>query len=240
MLLSLKKVSEELPVGAISGGNEKDPNAKVLPEEWNEVFFKIEPFYVHPNHTIKIVDKKMYNDMQGTEGIVFLGKTDDFVTYTKEWKKLDELQEAKYKNAKEGSFQSKYTMYTGFYTIASGTVFMGFFLGIAFLAMMASCLMFKILSGASKDITRYQMLRKIGVRRELLTKSIYKELFFVFLFPAIIGIVHVLVGMNIFGFILIDPYFRIWVPIVIFVVIYAIYYLITVQLYKGIVLPKEE
>ncbi|ABS23629.1 FtsX-like permease family protein [Bacillus cytotoxicus] len=235
-----KKVSEELPVGAISGGNEKDPNAKVLPEEWNEVFFKIEPFYVHPNHTIKIVDKKMYNDMQGTEGIVFLGKTDDFVTYTKEWKKLDELQEAKYKNAKEGSFQSKYTMYTGFYTIASGTVFMGFFLGIAFLAMMASCLMFKILSGASKDITRYQMLRKIGVRRELLTKSIYKELFFVFLFPAIIGIVHVLVGMNIFGFILIDPYFRIWVPIVIFVVIYAIYYLITVQLYKGIVLPKEE
>ena len=99
--------------------------------------------------------------------------------------------------------------------------------------------MFKILSGASKDITRYQMLRKIGVRRELLTKSIYKELFLVFLFPAIVGIAHVLVGMNIFGFILIDPYFRIWIPIVIFVVIYAIYYFITVQLYKGIVLPKK-
>ncbi len=92
--------------------------------------------------------------------------------------------------------------------------------------------MFKILSGASKDIIRYQMLRKIGVRRELLTKSIYKELFLVFLFPAIVGIAHVLVGMNIFGFILVDPYFRIWVPIVIFVVIYAIYYFITVQLYK--------
>lgn len=84
------------------------------------------------------------------------------------------------------------------------------------------------------------MLRKIGVRRELLTKSIYKELFLVFLFPAIVGIAHVLVGMNIFGFILLDPYFRIWVPIVIFVVIYTIYYLITVQLYKGIVLPKED
>ena len=77
-------------------------------------------------------------------------------------------------------------------------MFMGFFVGIAFLAMMASCLMFKILSGASKDITRYQMLRKIGVRRELLTKSIYKELFLVFLFPAIVGIAHVLVGMNMF------------------------------------------
>ena len=158
---------------------------------------------------------------------------------TKRMEKLDELQLDKYKNVKAERLDSKYA-YDMFYGVASGTVFMGFFLGIAFLAMMASCLMFKILSGASKDITRYQMLRKIGVRRELLTKSIYKELFLVFLFPAIVGIAHVLVGMNIFGFILIDPYFRIWVPIVIFVVIYTIYYFITVQLYKGIVLPKED
>ena len=135
---------------------------------------------------------------------------------------------------------SKYAVYTEIYGFSSGTVFMGFFLGIAFLAMMASCLMFKILSGASSDITRYQMLRKIGVRRELLTKSIYKELFLVFLFPAIVGIVHVLVGMNIFSDFVVDPYFRIWLPIAIFVVIYAIYYFITVQLYKGIVLPKED
>ncbi|MDM5190423.1 FtsX-like permease family protein [Bacillus sp. DX4.1] len=236
-----KPVSEDLPVGAISRySQEKDANAKVIPEKWDNALRSIQPFYVHPDQTIKIVDKKMYDGVQGKEGVALLGKVDNFLTYKKEWKKIDELQIAKYKNVKEGSLQSKNQLYTGFYGIASGTVFMGFFLGIAFLAMMASCLMFKILSGASSDITRYQMLRKIGVRRELLTKSIYKELFLVFLFPAIVGIVHVLVGMNIFGFILLDPYFRIWLPIVIFVVIYAIYYFITVQLYKGIVLPKEE
>ncbi len=126
---------------------------------------------------------------------------------------------------------SKYQTYKSNQSLSSGLMFMGFFVGIAFLAMMASCLMFKVLSGASKDCTRYQMLRKIGVRRELLTQSIYKELFFVFLVPAIVGIVHVLVGMNMFGPLLIDPYFRIWLPLVIFVVIYLIYYLITVQLY---------
>ncbi|ACM15318.1 ABC transporter, permease [Bacillus cereus Q1] len=119
-------------------------------------------------------------------------------------------------------------------------MFMGFFVGIAFLAMMASFLMFKILSSASKDSTRYQMLRKIGVRRGLLTQSIYKELFFIFLVTAIVGIVHILVGMNMFAPLLIDPYFRIWLPLVIFVVIYLIYYLITVQLYKRILLPKED
>ncbi|UTG84211.1 FtsX-like permease family protein [Bacillus paranthracis] len=240
-IVNTKKVSEELPVGAVSREmNEKDASAKELPQEWDEAFRTIEPFYVHEDHAIKIVDQKMYDTVNGKEGIVFTGKTDDFEAHKKEWKKLDELQLDKYKNVKAERLDSKYQAYDMFYGVASGTVFMGFFLGIAFLAMMASCLMFKILSGASKDLTRYQMLRKIGVRRELLTKSIYKELFLVFLFPAIVGIAHVLVGMNIFGFILIDPYFRIWVPIIIFVVIYTIYYFITVQLYKGIVLPKED
>ncbi|AAT63600.1 MULTISPECIES: FtsX-like permease family protein [Bacillus cereus group] len=240
-IVNTKKVSEELPVGAVSREmNEKDASAKELPQEWDEAFRTIQPFYVHEDHAIKIVDQKMYDTVNGKEGIVFTGKTDDFEAHKKEWKKLDELQLDKYKNVAAERLDSKYQAYDMFYGVASGTVFMGFFLGIAFLAMMASCLMFKILSGASKDITRYQMLRKIGVRRELLTKSIYKELFLVFLFPAIVGIAHVLVGMNIFGFILIDPYFRIWVPIVIFVVIYTIYYFITVQLYKGIVLPKED
>lgn len=75
------------------------------------------------------------------------------------------MQLDKYKNVAVERLDSKYQTYDMLYGVASGTVFMGFFLGIAFLAMMASCLMFKILSGASKDITRYQMLRKIGVRQ---------------------------------------------------------------------------
>ncbi len=238
-IVKVKKASEELPVGAISSSSQEKSD-HVIPKEWEDAFRTLEPFYVHPDRTIKIVDQKMYDGLKGIEGIAFIGKTDDFLTYKKEWKKIDELQLAKYKNIKDDTLDSKYAYYSFSYAFASGTVFMGFFLGIAFLAMMASCLMFKILSGASKDITRYQMLRKIGVRRELLTKSIYKELFLVFLFPAIVGIVHVLVGMNIFVGFVIDPYFRIWLPIVIFVVIYAIYYFITVQLYKGIVLPKED
>ena len=58
--------------------------------------------------------------------------------------KLDELQLDKYKNVTAERMNSKYQSYDMFYGVASGTVFMGFFLGIAFLAMMASCLMFKI------------------------------------------------------------------------------------------------
>ncbi|MCI4253010.1 ABC transporter permease [Bacillus sp. CCB-MMP212] len=233
------KVSEKIPMNAFALSRQwgKDDGK---PKQWSDAFQTIQPEYMYPNHEVKIVNQNIYDNMKGTENKVFIGKTDDFGSYIKEWKKLDELQVAKYMNVKAEELDSKYQTYNMNHALASGLTFMGFFVGIAFLAMMASCLMFKVLSGASKDLTRYQMLRKIGVRRELLTQSIYKELFFVFLVPAIVGIVHILVGMNMFSPLLIDPYFRIWLPLVIFVVIYLTYYFITVQLYKKIVLPKEE
>ncbi|MGR5897483.1 FtsX-like permease family protein [Bacillus cereus] len=233
------KVSEEIPMNAFALSRQwgKDDGK---PRQWSDVFQTIQPEYMYPNHEVKIVNQNIYDNIKDTENTVFIGKTNNFGAYVKEWKKLDELQIVKYKNVKAEELGSKYQTYKGNQSFSSGLMFMGFFVGIAFLAMMASCLMFKVLSGASKDCTRYQMLRKIGVRRELLTQSIYKELFFVFLVPALVGIVHVLVGMNMFSPLLIDPYFRIWLPLVIFVVIYLIYYFITVQLYKKIVLPKEE
>ncbi|HDR3888621.1 TPA: ABC transporter permease [Bacillus cereus] len=234
-------VSRELIVGAVlSHRQEKnEDNTNVIPEEWGNVLRSLQKTYMNPSQKIQIVDQKMYDGIQGKEEIIILGKTDNFITYKEEWKKIDELELARYKDMKDVHLLSKYMLYEGYYSTYSGTVFMGFFLGIAFLAMLASCLMFKILSGASKDIIRYQMLRKIGVRYELLTKSIYKELLLVFLFPAIVGIMHVLVGMNMFSFLIDNPYFRIWLPIIIFLVIYVFYYFITVQLYKKIVLPKE-
>ncbi|HFK1527643.1 TPA: FtsX-like permease family protein [Bacillus cereus] len=235
--MKIEKVSEEIPIGAFSI---KRVQGETNTKQWIQAFRTIQPDYMYPDYEMKIVDQNIYDGMKGKESTVFMGRTDDFGSYIKEWKKLDELQMAKYKNVRAEELDSKYQAYIVSHNFASGLIFMGFFVGVAFLAMMASCLMFKILSGTSKDSTRYQMLRKIGVRRELLIQSIYKELFFVFLVPAIVGIVHVLVGINMFSVLLADPYFRIWLPIIIFVVIYSIYYLITVQLYKRIVLPKEK
>ncbi|WP_434182116.1 FtsX-like permease family protein [Bacillus thuringiensis] len=235
------KVSEEFPKDAFTLPKQlyKLYNDDSKTKQWKEAFYTIQPTYMYPEHQIKIIDSNIYDSMKEKENTVFIGKTDDFGAHLKKWKKLDELQVAKYKNVTSEELGSTYQMYNLSHGFASGFMFMGFFVGIAFLAMMASCLMFKVLSGASKDVTRYQMLHKIGVRRELLTKSIYKELFFIFLFPAIVGITHILVGMKMFSPLLIDPYSRIWLPLVIFIVIYSMYYWITVQLFKRIVLPKN-
>ncbi|UKK96693.1 FtsX-like permease family protein [Brevibacillus brevis] len=242
-----KLVTDPLPKETYIVSSSKDDKGKydAVPEDWDKaIFTNFINYQMIEGKSVLVVDQATYEKTAGSEHKVLLAQVDDYLKYTHELKEMDERQKQLIGSianveAKDVYTSSKYSTYAGMYIFTSGTMFMGFFLGIAFLAMMASCLMFKILSGASRDKDRYSMLRKIGVRRSLLVGSIYKELFMVFIFPAIIGLMHVLIGMEMFSFILLDPYLNIWIPTLIFVVIYAIYYYITVQLYRGIVLPKE-
>ncbi|KRM23376.1 FtsX-like permease family protein [Latilactobacillus graminis] len=133
----------------------------------------------------------------------------------------------------DGSKYVNYQMANGMF---SGLEFMGFFLGIAFLAMLASCLMFKILSGAASDVKRYTMLAKIGTRRSLLKQSIAKEIGVLFCLPGIVGSIHVLFGLQLFKQIMLNPYQNLWLPFTIFMILYVGYYWVTTWLYQGIVL----
>ncbi|MFD2706178.1 FtsX-like permease family protein [Salibacterium lacus] len=189
-----------------------------------------------------IVSRALYENINAEEGVVFAGKSDDFMAYHDQFAALDQIKEQKMEAADGENYysQSKYGMYESYQTLATGTVFMGFFLGVAFLAMMASCLMFKVLSGAAGDVPRYRMLQNIGVSRDLLKRSVAGELFIIFLIPALLGLAHVLIGMNMFSFILLEPYYRIWVSLLVFVVLYFLYYWLTVKMYQGMVLPERK
>src|SRR5699024_1820804 len=125
-----------------------------------------------------------------------------------------------------GDKLAAYTIINGFF---SGLEFMGFFLGIAFLAMLASCLMFKILSGANSDVKRYNMLYKIGTKPKTLRASINKEIAVLFSVPAILGIIHVLIGLQLFVKILYQPYMHIEIPFAIFIVLYLGYYFLILE-----------
>ncbi|KIV74372.1 ABC transporter, permease protein, putative [Bacillus mycoides] len=215
-----------------------------MPKDWEDAVVR-EIQITHNQFNgkpVRIADEERYKGIQGTEHTVTLAKVDDMKKYKPLLLDIDKRQKELIEKTTGAKVElyTKMTIYQFMNSFMSGTMFMGFFLGIAFLAMMASSLMFKILTGASRDVRRYEMLRKIGVRRSMLTKSIYKEISYLFIFPAIIGISHVLVGLNLFSFILVDPFVKVWMPIGIFLVIYFIYYWITVQLYKGMVMPKEE
>ena len=139
-----------------------------------------------------------------------------------------------------GGSNQKYVNYQLYNGIFSGFEFMGLFLGIAFLAMLASCLMFKILSGSKSDIGRYVMLEKIGTQRRLLKQSIRREIGVLFLAPGILGAIHVLFGLKLFETLMTNPYDNVLISFTIFFVMYFVYYALTTWLYTGIVLKRDK
>lgn len=190
------------------------------------------------NRQIKFVSNKKLNSVQGQKKHITLITVKNF---NKDYSTLMKIEEAQLKAAPEmaETLQStkpfSYQMMLGF---VSGFEFMGFFLGIAFLTMLASTLMFKVLSGAASDKMRYEMLYKIGTRRKVLKKSIRNEIGVLFLLPGVLGVIDVLFGLRLFTALLPHPYMGFWIPFLIFIVLYFIYYAVTVKLYENIVLKK--
>ena len=186
------------------------------------------------NHQMKFVTQSELNQMSGATQELTTYRLKDFEANLTVAKKIQNYENELFSNS--GRLSSKYTMYQLYLGLFGGLAFMGYFLGLAFLAMLASTLMFKILTGADYDKGRYHMLNRMGVRPSLLKKSIRSELAVLFGLPAVLGVVHVLFGLQLFKVLLIDPYNGILIPFVAFIVIYLIYYVITVWLYEKIVM----
>ncbi|WP_407894041.1 FtsX-like permease family protein [Lacticaseibacillus sp. N501-2] len=191
------------------------------------------------NRQIQIVPHAEYASATGTTRQVVAYQVKDFGANYTAFEAMFKAQNKQWHVTNpqmSGQKMASYDLINGMF---SGLAFMGFFLGIAFLAMLASTLMFKILSGASFDASRYLMLQKIGVRPGLLRRSVRQEIGALFAFPGLLGIVHVLFGLQLFTSMLRHPYHNLWVPFGIFIVLYGIYYLLTVWLYEGIVIKKD-
>ncbi|MBP1040739.1 ABC transporter permease [Vagococcus sp. BWB3-3] len=184
-----------------------------------------------------VVSQAEFDQLVGEVNTIQVIRVADYQAQLANFKELHQLELARHPGLEYSN--GKYEMYQQIQSMANGFMFMGFFLGIAFLAMLASCLMFKILTGAYQDIARYDMLHKIGVRRQLLMGSIRKEILAIFLAPAFLGVIHVLVGLKMFTLFIPNPYAYIAMPFGIYGCIYLVYYFITVYLYKDIVLPKK-
>lgn len=191
-------------------------------------------------YTPKILSAGQFAKQTGKTVTVTTIRVKDLQQDLKPLKQLNKLENKRFAapaSMTVGSYQG-YEMMNGFF---GGLEFMGYFLGIAFLAMLASCLMFKILSGAPGDQRRYRMLYKVGVRQNLMRWGIAKEIGILFLIPGIMGVIDVLFGLQMFKPLMgapMSPYLGIGSTFLIFIGLYVIYYLITLALYWRIVLPK--
>lgn len=193
---------------------------------------------LYPNNgkITSVVSQKKWRGINKKPETVTLIRVKDFARDFPQILHLERLQLKERSQATNVYQTSKANAYQRIIAYSSGFEFMGFFLGIAFLTMLASTLMFKVLSGAYNDRLRYQMLAKMGTRVKLLRNSIKWEIGALFTLPAILGVIDVLFGLKLFRTLLLYPYRGIWLPFMIFIILYLFYYLLTVKLYEKIVL----
>lgn len=76
-------------------------------------------------------------------------------------------------------------------------LFIAVYMGIVFLLSSAAVLALQQLSQCNDSIERYQALRKIGATKDMINKSIFKQVSIFFALPLVVSIVHSYVGITV-------------------------------------------
>lgn len=104
----------------------------------------------------------------------------------------------KIEEAVPGGFEvyPRVTQYVWEYYALGILFFLGLIISMVFILATFSTLYFKILSHALIDREQYTILKKIGMSKKEVAKSVYMQVGIEFLLPIIIGIIHSVVAMN--------------------------------------------
>ncbi|MFB6467457.1 FtsX-like permease family protein [Cytobacillus sp. Hz8] len=140
----------------------------------------------------------------------------------------------------DSKISTYYTVYRAGVEETGLNIFTIGFLGLVFLAATGSILYFKQLTEANSDKCRYEILRKIGVSRKEIYRSIAKQSLFVFALPLIVGVMHSFVILEVLNNMLSDVIgVNLTIPIIssmiAYIMIYFGYYVLTVKTYNNIV-----
>lgn len=188
---------------------------------------------------IVILPAKQFNQLAGTKSTLQLIRVRNL---NQSFSKLKQLERYSSSTAAKQGYEitNSYEMFVISNTLFGGLEFIGLFLGIAFLTMLASCLMFKVLSGTQIDRNRYQMLMKIGVSIKQLKRAVAYEIGVLFVIPGAAGILYVGLGLQVFKKLMVNPYDQWWWAVLGFSICYGIYYLLTVKLYQRLVIQTNQ
>ncbi|QED46532.1 FtsX-like permease family protein [Cytobacillus dafuensis] len=136
----------------------------------------------------------------------------------------------------ENIFSSFYHNYHKFFQVYGLLIFISAFLGFVFLLATGSMLHYKLLTEATADQPRYQILKKIGMSKSKLRKSIANQLIFIYLIPFIIAISHsTIIIIALSSFLGMSMMNSLMMTIGAYLAMYLIYYFVTLSKYTEIV-----
>ena len=143
---------------------------------------------------------------------------------------------------KDTVVNSYYDEFIEFHRLYGSFVFIGMFIGVLFVFASGSIMYYKQITEASEDKIRYDILRKIGVNRKETFSIIVKQIGFIFFMPMICAVINSVTALALYM-----KYFSnggspsmymikcIFVMMIIYIIIYLFYYLLTVKSYMKII-----
>ncbi len=138
-----------------------------------------------------------------------------------------------------------YELNSSIYTQYGAYLFIGTFLGILFLLASGSIMYYKQIIEAEEEVGRYDILKKTGMKRLEVKRSISKQLAVVFGMPLLVGLLHSVFAMiaynNAMMFVAEEvawAYLQEACICAVYILIYYFYYRLTVSSYLNIVWKK--
>lgn len=77
------------------------------------------------------------------------------------------------------------------YTLYGGFLFLGLFLGLAFLIATVLIIYYKQLSEGYEDKERFEIMQKVGLSRREIKKAIHSQILIVFFLPLVTAVIHI-------------------------------------------------
>ncbi|WP_026886943.1 FtsX-like permease family protein [Clostridium beijerinckii] len=161
-------------------------------------------------------------------------------------KKYDEIE----KDDMDGKYEdlnlpiigaySKDSIYSMEKRSSIGALFIRLYLGAVLLITSMAILSLKQLSEASDSVERYRALKRIGVNKNMINKTIFIQTSIYFSLPGILALIHSIIGITVINKVInsygqMDIRFSASITALIFVVVYTAYFYITYTSYRDIV-----
>ena len=203
--------------------------------------------WLHQQQKIAYKNPEIASSMQYRFNIDFDGSDKEKIeTYKLLREKMNVLKDdAKAKNFSIGDLysESKQELRDEIFAMYGGFLFLGSFLGLLFIMATVLIMYYKQVSEGYEDKERFAIMKKVGMSRAEVKKSIRSQVLMVFFIPLVMAAIHVLAAFPMITKLLSVLYltnvslFAICTvgTVVIFAVIYAAVYTITARTYYKIV-----
>ncbi|MGO3732503.1 MAG: ABC transporter permease [Vagococcus sp.] len=137
-------------------------------------------------------------------------------------------------------FSDRYSFSKEIRTLIGLLIYVAMFLGLVFMIATGSMITLKQLSEAEDEKYRYSMLKKIGVPKQMIAKSIYKQNFVIFFVPLGVGVWHAVLALEVFFAITskLNLFFT-YVSVLLLILIYVMFYFATSSSYNKIITQSK-